>query len=35
MPILKNRTQSDFTQISNSILRDQELPMKERGVKCA
>lgn len=34
MPILKNRTQSNFTQISNSILRDQELPMKERGVLC-
>lgn len=34
MPILKNRTQSNFTQICNSILRDQELPMKERGVLC-
>lgn len=34
VPILKNRTQSNFTQISNSILRDQELPMKERGVLC-
>lgn len=34
MPILKNKTQSSFTQISNSILRDRELSMKERGVLC-
>lgn len=34
MPIIKNRTQSNFTQISNGILRDQKLPMKERGVLC-
>jgi hypothetical protein len=34
MPILKNKTQSSFTQISNNILRDRELSMKERGVLC-
>jgi len=32
--ILKNRTQSSFTMISNSILRDKELSMKDRGVLC-
>ena len=34
MAILKNRTQSSFTMISNSILRDKELSMKDRGVLC-
>ncbi len=34
MAVLKNRTQKDFTMISNRILRDQSLTMKERGVLC-
>ena len=34
MAVLKNRTQKDFTMISNLILRDKSLTMKERGVLC-
>ena len=34
MAVLKNRTQNNFTMISNSILRDKELSMKDRGVLC-
>lgn len=34
MAILKNKTQGNFTMISNSILRDKELSMKDRGVLC-
>ena len=34
MAVLKNRTQKNFTIISNSILRDKELSMKDRGVLC-
>ncbi len=34
MAILKNKTQKDFTAISNLILRDKSLTMKERGVLC-
>lgn len=32
MPILKNRTQGNFTMVSNGILRDKGLPLKERGL---
>ncbi len=34
MAVLKNRTQNNFTMISNNILRDKELTMKDRGVLC-
>lgn len=34
MAVLKNKTQSNFTMISNNILRDKELSMKDRGVLC-
>ncbi len=34
MAILKNKTQKDFTMISNSILRDVKLKMMDRGVLC-
>lgn len=34
MAVLKNKTQNNFTIISNNILRDKELSMKERGVFC-
>lgn len=34
MAVLKNRTQNNFTMISNTILRDRELSMKDRGVLC-
>lgn len=34
MAVLKNKTQSNFTMISNSVLRDKELSMKGRGVLC-
>lgn len=34
MAILKNKTQKNFTIISNSILRDKELSMRDRGVLC-
>lgn len=34
MAILKNRTQQNFTMISNSVLRDENLSMKDRGVFC-
>ena len=34
MAVLKNRSQKNFTIISNSILRDRELSMKDRGVLC-
>lgn len=34
MAVLKNQTQSNFTMISNSVLRDKELSMKDRGVLC-
>ena len=32
MPVLKNKTQGNFTMVSNGILRDKELPLKERGL---
>ena len=32
MAVLKNKTQKDFTMISNSVLRDRNLSMKDRGV---
>ncbi len=34
MAVLKNKTQRNFTMISNSVLRDTELSMKDRGVLC-
>ena len=34
MAILKNKIQNNFTMISNNILRDKELTMKDRGVLC-
>ncbi len=34
MAVLKNKTQNNFTMISNNILRDKELSMKDRGVLC-
>lgn len=34
MAVLKNRTQNNFTMISNTILRDRQLCMKDRGVLC-
>ncbi|WP_288886461.1 DUF6017 domain-containing protein [uncultured Eubacterium sp.] len=34
MAVLKNKTQKNFTMISNTILRDKELSMKDRGVLC-
>ncbi|MCR5727874.1 MAG: helix-turn-helix domain-containing protein [Lachnospiraceae bacterium] len=34
MAILKNKTQADFTQISNTILADKTMSMRERGVLC-
>lgn len=34
MTVLKNRTQKNFTMISNNVLRDMELSMKDRGVLC-
>lgn len=34
MAVLKNKTQGDFTMISNNVLRDKELSMKDRGVLC-
>ena len=34
MAVLKNRTQKNFTIISNNVLRDQNLSMKDRGVFC-
>ncbi|MFI3214018.1 MAG: DUF6017 domain-containing protein [Eubacteriales bacterium] len=34
MAVLKNKTQKNFTMISNSVLRDKELSMKDRGVLC-
>ena len=34
MAVLKNKTQRNFTMISNSVLRDKELSMKDRGVLC-
>ena len=34
MAVLKNKTQKNFTMISNNILRDKELSMKDRGVLC-
>ena len=32
--ILKNKTQNNFTMISNNILRDNSLKMIDRGVMC-
>lgn len=32
MAVLKNRTQKNFTIISNNVLRDPNLSMKDRGV---
>ena len=34
MAVSKNKTQSNFTMISNNVLRDKELSMKDRGVFC-
>lgn len=34
MAVLKNKTQKNFTMISNNVLRDKELSMKDRGVFC-
>lgn len=34
MAILKNKTQSNFTMISNNILKDRELSLKDRGLFC-
>ena len=34
MAVLKNKTQNNFTMISNNVLRDKELSMKDRGVLC-
>ena len=34
MPVLVNKTQKNFTMISNSILRDKELCLKDRGLLC-
>ena len=34
MTILKNKTHGNFTMISNTILKDKELSMKDRGVLC-
>ncbi|MCR5778056.1 MAG: helix-turn-helix domain-containing protein [Lachnospiraceae bacterium] len=34
MAVLKNKTQKNFTMISNHVLRDKELSMKDRGVFC-
>lgn len=34
MAVLKNKTQKNFTIISNNVLRDKELSMKDRGVLC-
>lgn len=34
MAILKNKTQNNFTMISNNVLRDKELSLKDRGVLC-
>ena len=34
MTILKNKTQSSFTIISNAILRDKRLSLKDRGLMC-
>lgn len=34
MAVLKNRTQKNFTMISNNILRDKELSLKNRGLLC-
>lgn len=31
---MKNKTQKNFTMISNSVLRDKDLSMKDRGVLC-
>ena len=32
MAVLKNKTQKNFTIISNNVLRDKELSMKDRGL---
>lgn len=34
MAVLKNKTQKNFTMISNNILRDKSLSMKDCGVLC-
>lgn len=34
MTVLKNKTQKGFTMISNHVLRDKELSLKDRGVLC-
>ncbi|MGF7017748.1 hypothetical protein M2145_001505 [Lachnospiraceae bacterium PF1-21] len=34
MAVLKNKTQTNFTMISNNVLRDKGLSMKDRGVLC-
>ena len=34
MAVLKNKTQKNFTMISNNVLRDREFSMKDRGVLC-
>ncbi len=34
MAILKNKTQGNFTMVSNQIFRNRALSMKERGLLC-
>ena len=34
MSIIKDKPQNNFTMISNRILKDKELSMKDRGVLC-
>lgn len=34
MPILRNKTQNNFTMINNDILRNRELSLKDRGLLC-
>ena len=34
MPVFRNKTQKDFTMISNNVLKDKELKMVDRGVYC-
>ncbi len=34
MTVFKNHTQKNFTIISNTILKDHELNIKDRGVLC-
>lgn len=34
MAVLKNKTQNNFTMISNNVLRDKRLSLKDRGLLC-